>query len=63
MRPELIELRIGGCAMMVGGAAVPFDMVSATQHMSGPEIELLVDMHTGPGTATMWTCTWGVDSV
>lgn len=63
MRPELIELRIGGCAMMVAGTAVPFDIATATQHMSGPEIELSVDMHTGPGTATMWTCTWGVDSV
>lgn len=63
LRPDLLELRIGGCPMMLEGVAVPFDTSVATKHMSGPEIELAVDMHLGMGTAVMWTCTWGGESV
>ncbi len=59
VRPDLLELRIGGCPVMLEGVAVPFDTSIATKHMSSPEIELSVDLHQGIGTAVMWTCTWG----
>lgn len=59
MRPDLLELRIGGSQVMLEGVARPFDSALVTKHVSGTEIELVVDMHLGMGTATMWTCTWG----
>jgi glutamate N-acetyltransferase/amino-acid N-acetyltransferase len=61
LRPELLELRIGGTLVMHEGLPVPFDAAAITSCFSGPEVELLADLHMGPGAATMWTCTWGGD--
>jgi glutamate N-acetyltransferase/amino-acid N-acetyltransferase len=59
LRPELLELRFGGALVMVEGSFAPFDSAAATASLSGPEVELVVDLHIGPGVTTMWTCTWG----
>jgi glutamate N-acetyltransferase/amino-acid N-acetyltransferase len=59
MRPELLELNLAGSLVMLEGLATPFDLPQATANLSGPEVEIVVDLHLGPGTATMWTCTWG----
>ena len=61
LRPELLELRIGGTLVMHEGLPTPFDNATVTACLSGPEVELLADLHMGPGSAIMWTCTWGGD--
>lgn len=61
LRPELLELRIGGTTVMREGLPVPYDAAAVTASLSAPEVELLADLHLGPGAAVMWTCTWGGD--
>ncbi|MBC8078359.1 MAG: arginine biosynthesis protein ArgJ, partial [Chloroflexales bacterium] len=57
----LLELRIGGALVMHEGLPAPFDAAAVTACLSGPEVELLADLHMGPGAMVMWTCTWGGD--
>ena len=33
-----------------------FDEPAAARHMQGQEIALTVEVGTGPGSATVWTC-------
>jgi glutamate N-acetyltransferase/amino-acid N-acetyltransferase len=63
LRPDLLELRIGSIPVMLEGAAVEFDTSQVAKHMSGPEIEFVVDMHMGIGSSVVWTCTWGGEGV
>lgn len=63
LRPDLLELRIGNIPVMLEGAAVEFDASQIAKHMSGPEIEFVVDMHMGIGSTVVWTCTWGGEGV
>ncbi len=58
LHPELLELRIGGMVLMQEGVPVSFNEATALQLFSSTEIEFLVDLHMGPGAATVWTCTW-----
>lgn len=58
LRPELLELRIGPLCLMAEGVPCSFESSTALQLFSSTEIELSIDLHLGPGTATMWTCTW-----
>lgn len=58
LRPELLELRVGSLLMMLEGGAVSFDYNTALQLFSGPEIELVIDLHLGSSAAIVWTCTW-----
>lgn len=58
LRPELLELRVGNLLLMLEGVSVPFDQNMALQLFSNPEIEFVVDLHLGPSTAVVWTCTW-----
>ncbi len=58
LRPELLELRVGNLLMLLEGSAVAFDYDAALQLFSGPEIELVIDLHLGSSAAIVWTCTW-----
>lgn len=58
VRPELLDISIGDMLLMHEGLPVSFDEGQALQLFSNQEIDFLVDLHLGPGTATMWTCTW-----
>ncbi|MGQ9482045.1 bifunctional glutamate N-acetyltransferase/amino-acid acetyltransferase ArgJ [Chloroflexus sp.] len=58
LRPDLLDLRIGTVPVMLRGAPIPFDPTMLMQTMSGPEIELLIDLNLGPAETTVWTCTW-----
>jgi glutamate N-acetyltransferase/amino-acid N-acetyltransferase len=60
LRPDLLELRIGPTAVMLEGAAVHFDAKTVVQALSSQEIELLVDLHMGNQSATVWTFTTAV---
>ncbi|GAB4444420.1 MAG: bifunctional glutamate N-acetyltransferase/amino-acid acetyltransferase ArgJ [Chloroflexi bacterium OHK40] len=57
-RPELIDLRLGGMLVYQQGQAALYDQVNAVQIVSSPEIEITIDLNTGPAEYTVWTCTW-----
>jgi glutamate N-acetyltransferase / amino-acid N-acetyltransferase len=57
LRPDLLELRLGQVPVMLDGVPVKFDSAGVVQALSGPEIELVVDLHVGTSSATVWTCT------
>ncbi len=57
LRPDLLELRMGAVSVMIDGVAVRFDNAAAVQSLSGPEVELAVDLHLGPYSASAWGCT------
>lgn len=61
LRPDLLELRLGQVPVMIDGMPVKFDAALAVQALSGPEIDLVVDVHMGPSSATIWTCTAPVE--
>jgi glutamate N-acetyltransferase/amino-acid N-acetyltransferase len=58
LRPDLLDLRIGTVPVMLRGAPVPFDPTNLVQTMSGPEVELVIDLNLGLAETTVWTCTW-----
>ncbi len=62
IRPDLLELSIGNQILMKQGLPASFDEQALLQQFSASEIELMVDLNLGPGTATMWTCTWSGDN-
>lgn len=62
IRPELLEISIGNLILMKEGLLTSFDEKAAFQLFSAAEITFTIDMHLGPGSATMWTCTWHNES-
>lgn len=61
LRPELLELRVGGVTVFQEGQAVPYDSAAALQALSASEIEFTVELNTGPVELNVWTCTWHED--
>lgn len=61
IRPDLLELSIGNQVVMKQGLPASFDEQVLIQQLSGHEIVLTVDLNLGPGSATMFTCTWAGD--
>jgi glutamate N-acetyltransferase/amino-acid N-acetyltransferase len=57
LRPELLELRIGPIPVMLEGMPARFETAAVVHALSNPEIELVVDLHMGTHSATVWTCT------
>jgi glutamate N-acetyltransferase/amino-acid N-acetyltransferase len=57
LRPDVLELRLGQVTVMADGMPARFDAAAAVQALSGPEIELTVDLHIGSHGATICTCT------
>lgn len=55
LRPDLLEIRLGAIVVLREGVAVPFDTVAAVQALSGSEIDIIIDLHLGTHTATVWT--------
>ena len=52
-----LAISFGGHAVARDGARVPdLDEASVTAHLKGQEIEIVVRVGGGPGTATVWTC-------
>ncbi|NJK80473.1 MAG: bifunctional glutamate N-acetyltransferase/amino-acid acetyltransferase ArgJ [Chloroflexaceae bacterium] len=58
LHPELLDLYVGDLLLMLEGVPVSFDRNLIVQLFSSPEIDFTIDLHLGPGSATMWTCTW-----
>ncbi|PDW02368.1 bifunctional glutamate N-acetyltransferase/amino-acid acetyltransferase ArgJ [Candidatus Viridilinea mediisalina] len=61
LRPELIDIRLGSVRVLHEGAGTPFDMTGALQAVSGPEIEITVDLNLGPVEVHVLSCTWFED--
>ena len=52
-----LSIWIGAERAAANGVADPgFDEPAAARHMKGQEIEIAVEIGSGPGTATVWTC-------
>ena len=52
-----LSIWIGGERAATNGVADPaFDEPSAARHMKGQEVEIAVEIGSGPGAATVWTC-------
>ena len=52
-----LSIRIGAERAAANGVADPaFDEPAAARHMKGQEVEIAVEIGSGPGTATVWTC-------
>ncbi len=58
LRPELLDLRVGGVLVLQAGQAIPYDGIIAQKAFSSPEIEFIVDLNVGPVELNVWTCTW-----
>ena len=59
LRADLLELRLGPVTVMLDGAPAKYNPAAAAQALSGPEIELTVDLHMGSQSAAMLTCAAG----
>lgn len=56
LRPETLELALGSVTVMRDGLPQLFDPGEARQALAGHEVALLVDLHLGFATQTVWTC-------
>jgi glutamate N-acetyltransferase/amino-acid N-acetyltransferase len=56
LRADLLELRIGAITFLLEGTPVPYEQAAAIQAVSGPEIEIVVDLHIGTTNTSIWTC-------
>ncbi|MDO9556589.1 MAG: bifunctional glutamate N-acetyltransferase/amino-acid acetyltransferase ArgJ [Coriobacteriia bacterium] len=54
--PDALEVVFAGITTCENGTAVPFDEDAAATALAASEIEVVVDLHIGEGTATVWTC-------
>ncbi len=52
-----LAIWIGDARAALSGAADPaFDEPAAARHMKGQEVKIAVEIGSGPGSATVWTC-------
>lgn len=58
VRPELLDLRVGQAQVLAQGTVAIYDQQVLVQAFSGPEIEFVIDLNTGPVELTVFTCTW-----
>ncbi|RRR74887.1 MAG: bifunctional glutamate N-acetyltransferase/amino-acid acetyltransferase ArgJ [Candidatus Viridilinea halotolerans] len=61
LRPELLDIRLGSVRVLHEGEGTPFDMTAALQAVSGPEVEITVDLNLGPVEVHVLSCTWFED--
>jgi glutamate N-acetyltransferase/amino-acid N-acetyltransferase len=54
---DALDIRFGATTVARAGAVVAgYDEAPVARHLAGQEIEIGVDLHLGPGRATVWTC-------
>lgn len=54
--PAKVDISIGGLSLMRNGTPQVFEKAAAQQALSGPEVFIEVDLHTGTAEATAWGC-------
>ncbi|GIU83579.1 MAG: arginine biosynthesis bifunctional protein ArgJ [Acidimicrobiales bacterium] len=55
MNPDTLRISYGGTVVADGGISVPHDAEAVARHMAGREVELVVDLGLGDGSATVLT--------
>ena len=54
---DKLDIRFGATTVAAGGAVVAdYDEAPVARHLAGDDIEIGIDLHLGPGRATVWTC-------
>lgn len=54
--PARVEISMGGIRMCRRGSALPFNERAAHRRLLGKQVPIVVDLHSGKGTARVWTC-------
>jgi len=54
--PDAFDVVFAGIPTCVAGAAIAFDEDAAAAALGKSDVDVLVDLHVGDGTATVWTC-------
>ena len=54
--PDRVEVVFAGITVCRDGTGFLFDEEAAAAALARPEVDVLVDLHLGPGEATVWTC-------
>jgi glutamate N-acetyltransferase/amino-acid N-acetyltransferase len=54
--PGAFDVVFAGIPTCAGGAALPFDEDAAAAALARHEVDIVVDLHVGPDSATVWTC-------
>jgi glutamate N-acetyltransferase / amino-acid N-acetyltransferase len=56
LRPEAIEIALGAVQVMSEGLPCAYDREAALAALAGREVTLMVDLHLGFASATVWSC-------
>ncbi len=54
--PDAFDVVFAGIPTCLAGAAIAFDEQAAAEALGRPDVDVLVDLHVGDATATVWTC-------
>jgi glutamate N-acetyltransferase/amino-acid N-acetyltransferase len=54
--PDAFDVVFAGIPTCVAGAALPFDEEAAAAALAKSDIDVVVDLHVGGASATVWTC-------
>ena len=57
------NIRIGGISVCRGGREYPFDETAAHEKMLAKHVPIRVDLHSGNGSARLWTCDFTVEYI
>jgi len=55
-KPELTELHLGQVQVVSEGAVALYDVKAAEKAVSGKEVSITLNLHSGTEEATVWTC-------
>jgi len=56
VEPDKVEVVFAGITTCQHGTGVAFDETAASRALAEDEIQVVVDLHTGNGESTVWTC-------
>lgn len=54
--PDVIDIKLGDIVMLEAGSPVEFDEARAAETLAQTEVDVTVDLHLGPESATVLTC-------
>lgn len=63
IRPELVDITIGGMPVCRKGLAVNFNESRAKKLLSQKEVKIVVDLHLGRSSASYYTCDFSFDYI
>jgi glutamate N-acetyltransferase/amino-acid N-acetyltransferase len=61
--PEAAEVLLGDIAVFRDGTGVAFDADAAHAYLKSPEVKIILDLHAGNSSATVWTCDYSYDYI